>query len=159
VINLLAYKTNEAAVLSDLMISIFRVNARLLEKGDHLVAPLELTSARWQVLGAVALAATPLSTPQIAEAMGISRQGAQKQLNRMLDEGLFEVQANPRHLRSPLYALTEQGRHKFEQAMRLQSAWAANLAEGLSLNELESAVRLMNALYCRLDSPLPTQGA
>jgi DNA-binding MarR family transcriptional regulator len=158
VITLTTYKKIEAAILSDLMISIFRVNARLLEQGDHLVAPLQLTSARWQVLGAVALAATPLSTPQIAEAMGITRQGAQKQLNRMLAEGLFAVQVNPRHLRSPLYALTEQGRDKFEQAMRLQSAWADNLAEGLSLTELEDALRLMNTLYTRLNLPLPTQG-
>ena len=68
------------------------------------------------------------------------------------------MQANPRHLRSPLYALTELGREKFEQAMRLQSAWANNLAEGMSLTELEGALQLLNTLYNRLNLPLPSQG-
>lgn len=153
--HLTSHRKIEISILSDLIISIFRVNALLLERGDHLVAPLELTSARWQVLGAVALAATPLTTPQIAEAMGITRQGAQKQLNRMLEEGLFEVQANARKLRSPMYELTDMGRAKFEQAMQLQSAWAANLAKGLSRAELEVTLQLMNTLYTRLNSPLP----
>lgn len=153
-----SHRKIEVTILSDLIISIFRVNSLLLERGDHLVAPLQLTSARWQVLGAVALAATPLTTPQIAEAMGITRQGAQKQLNRMLEEGLFEVQANPRKLRSPMYALTDEGRTKFEQAMQLQSGWAANLAKGLSCAELEATLQLINILYTRLNSPLPTEG-
>ena len=151
-----ARKKVEVGILSDLIISIFRVNALLLERGDRLVEPLQLTSARWQVLGAVALAATPLTTPQIAEAMGITRQGAQKQLNRMVEEALFEVHANPRNLRSPLYALTDTGREKFEQAMQLQSAWAANLAKGLSRDELEASLQLMNGLYTRLNSLPPT---
>ena len=149
----------EAAVLSDIMITIFRVNARLLENGDHLVAPLQLTSARWQILGAVALAGKPLTTPQIAEAMGITRQGVQKQLNRMLDEGLFDIHQNPRHARSPLYALTEEGRQAFDKAKALQATWVNALAEGLELPELESAVRLLNTLYTRLNEPLPKQGA
>jgi DNA-binding MarR family transcriptional regulator len=149
----------KADVLSDIMINVFRVSACLLEKGDLLVAPLQLTSARWQVLGAVALAGKPLTTPQIAESMGVSRQGAQKQLNRMLEEGLFNIHQNPRHTRSPLYALTQVGRLAFDQAMMLQNVWVKTLAEGLELAELESALRLLNTLYARLNTPLPQQGA
>lgn len=154
-----SHRRIEAAVLSDIMITIFRVNARLLENGDHLVAPLQLTSGRWQVLGAVALAGKPLTTPKIAEAMGITRQGAQKQLNRMLDEGLFAIHQNPRHTRSPLYALTEEGRQAFEKAMALEAVWVNALADGLELPELESTLRLLNTLYTRLNTPLPKQGA
>ena len=154
--HLTSHRKIEVTILSDMIISIFRVNSLLLERGDHLVAPLQLTSARWQVLGAVALAATPLTTPQIADAMGITRQGAQKQLNRMLEEGLLEVQVNPRKLRSPMYALTDMGREKFEQAMQLQSAWAANLARGFSRADLEATLQLMNTLCTRLNSPMPT---
>lgn len=149
----------KAAVLSDIMLSIFRVNARLLENGDHLVAPLQLTSARWQILGAVALVGKPMTTPQIAEAMGITRQGAQKQLNRMLDEGLFAILQNPRHARSPLYALTNEGKQAFDSAMALHAVWVNKLVEGLELTELESTVRLLNILYTRLNTTLPDQGA
>jgi len=62
-----------------------------------------------------------LITPQIAEAMGITRQGALKQLNRTLGEGLFNIHQNPRHTRSPLYTLTEEGRQAFDKAMALQA--------------------------------------
>ena len=99
----------EAVILTEIMLTVFRVNGRLLEKGDQLVEPLNLTSARWQVLGAVALAGKPLSAPQIAEAMGMTRQGAQKQLNVLEQFGFFERSSNPRHQRSPLYDLTELG--------------------------------------------------
>ena len=147
------------AVLSDIMITVFRVNARLLQKGDELVAPLQLTSARWQVLGAVALAGTSLSAPQIGDAMGITRQGAQKQLNRMVEEGLFKVLPNPHHARSPLYELTVQGRRAFDQAMAREAVWAADLAQGLSLNELETALGFLQNLHARLNAPLPELGA
>ena len=61
--------TSKVSILTNIMLAIFRVNGRLLEKGDQMVEPLNLTSARWQVLGAVALAGKPLSAPQIAHAM------------------------------------------------------------------------------------------
>ena len=111
-----------AALLTEIMLAIFRVNGRLLERGDQLVEPLNLSSARWQVLGAVALAGKPLSAPQIAEAMGITRQGAQKQLNKLALDGFFEQCLNPRHQRSPLYALTELGSRAFAEAMALEAA-------------------------------------
>lgn len=143
-------------VVTDIMLTIFRLNSRLLEKGDKLVAPLELTSARWQVMGAVALAMRPLTVPQIADAMGVTRQGAQKQLNRLLDEGLFECQPNPRHERSPFYALTEKGMRQYAIAMELETQWAALLGERCALPDLESALNTLLLLHAQLHStPLP----
>lgn len=65
----------EAQTLTDIMLAIFRINGRLLAGGDALTAPLAMTSARWQALGAVALAAAPPSAPQIADAMGMTQIG------------------------------------------------------------------------------------
>lgn len=151
-----ARRTTAAEVLTELMLAVFRVNALLLDKGDELVAPLQLTSARWQVLGAIALAAQPLSAPQIAAAMGISRQGVQKQLNRALEEGLIELFGNPRHERSPLHELTETGRRAYEAAMALESAWAKALVQGLALADLQAALQLLNRFEARLAAtPVP----
>lgn len=149
----------EAAILTDIMLTVFRVNGRLLEKGDQLVEHLNLTSARWQVLGAVALAGKPLSAPQIAEAMGITRQGAQKQLNRLEEDGFFQQGSNPRHLRSPLYSLTAQGNRTFTKAMAQQAAWANGLVAGLSVQNLKKTLQTLDAVYERLDSPVPKKGA
>ncbi|MBW8066925.1 MAG: MarR family transcriptional regulator [Ferrovum sp.] len=148
----------EAVILTEIMLTVFRVNGRLLEKGDQLVEPLNLTSARWQVLGAVALAEKPLSAPQIAEAMGITRQGAQKQLNKLEEDGFFEQSLNPRHQRSPLYALTELGNCTFAKVMTLEAIWANGLVAGLPLQDLRKTLQTLNSIYKRLDSPVPRKG-
>ena len=148
----------KAAILTDIMLAVFRVNGRLLEKGDQMVEPLNLTSARWQVLGAVSLADKPLSAPQVAEAMGITRQGAQKQLNKLEEEGFLEQLPNPRHERSPLYSLTKRGNQAISATMSLQKTWADNLASNLSLQDLKNTLQTLNAVYERLDSPVPSKG-
>ena len=149
----------EAAILTEIMLTVFRVNGRLLEKGDQLVEPLNLTSARWQVLGPVALAGKPLSAPQIADAMGITRQGAQKQLNKLEEEGFLEQRQNPRHERSPLYALTELGNRTITQTMTLQKIWANGLVVGFPLQDLKKTLQTLNFIYERLDSPVPKKGS
>lgn len=151
--------TRAVAALTDIVLTVFRVNGRLLQKGDQLVTPLNLTSARWQVLGAVALAGKPLSAPQIAEAMGITRQGAQKQLNKLEEDGFCQPRPNPRHERSPLYALTARGRRTFVRAMALQAVWANGLVADLSLVALKKTLQTLIAIYERLDSPVPKKGA
>lgn len=142
----------KSRMLTDIMLTVFRLNARLLECGDQIVAPLGLSSARWQVLGAVALAGQALSVPQIAAAMGVTRQGAQKQVNRMVEEGLFEPRSNPRHERSPLYALTARGRRSYEAAMELHQHWVDALVDDSGRKELAAALGLLQKLYARLDT-------
>ena len=39
--------------LTDLVLEVFRLNGRMIASGDSLVAKIGLTSARWQVLGAI----------------------------------------------------------------------------------------------------------
>lgn len=149
--------TKSGDQLTAIILSIFRLNAELLEKGDRLVRPLALTSARWQVLGAIAIAGEPQTAPQIAAAMGITRQGVQKQLNFTIAEGLIELLDNPRHERSPLYALTVKGKNAYDAAMGLQRRWARSLGKGLSFTELDTTRQMLTLLENRLDStPLPS---
>jgi DNA-binding MarR family transcriptional regulator len=143
-------RTHAANLLTEVILTVFRTNGRLLASGDALVGPLGLTSARWQVLGAVALAEVPLTAPQIGAAMGITRQGAQKQIDLLVDEGLLEPQANPSHKRSPLYALTQRGQALYMQVDRAQARWANRLAEGISAQNLATTKRVLEQLLARL---------
>jgi len=138
--------------VTEIILIVFRLNARLLEQGDRLVQPLGLTSARWQVLGAIALAGEPQTAPQIAVSMGVTRQGVQKQLNLAVAEGLVEAHPNPRHQRSPLHALSATGQAAYDDAMALQRVWAKSLGQGLTLPELQSAKQALTALEHRLSS-------
>jgi DNA-binding MarR family transcriptional regulator len=148
----------KAAILTEIMLAVFRLHGRLLKKGDELVKPLNLTSARWQVMGAIALAGKPLTAPQIAEAMGTTRQGAQKQLNKMEKDGFFERCPNPYHQISPLYALTDMGIRSFSDAMALETVWADGLVTDLSLQRLHETLQTLNVIHEQLDSPVPKKG-
>ncbi len=142
----------QSGVLTEIMLEIFRLNSLLLEKGDQMVAPLGMSSARWQVLGALALSGGAMSCPQIAAAMGISRQGSQKQLNLAIKDQLLAVSGNPRNLRSPLYALTPRGQEAYRKAMGLQAVWSKALARGIALSDWQTTLSVLRELDARLQS-------
>jgi DNA-binding MarR family transcriptional regulator len=103
-------RTAEGDAATAVVLEIFRVNGLLLAGGNRLAAQEALTAARWQVLGAVALAGRPLTVPQIARRMGLTRQAVQETVNRLMAEALTEARDNLDHRRSPLIGLTELGR-------------------------------------------------
>ena len=139
-----------ADVLTDVILLVFRVNGQLLAAGDQLIRHLNLTSARWQMLGAIAIADAPRTAPQLAAAMGMTRQGAQKQLDLLVEGGLVMAQRNPRHARSPLYGLTRKGASVFAATERVQRPWAAQLARALPHADLHAAKRVLETLGDRL---------
>ena len=137
--------------LTGLILAIFRLNGRLLVTGDRLVAGLDLTSARWQVLGAVALAERPQPVAWLARNMGLNRQGVQRIVNEMRDDGLLEMEPNPHHRRAHLVVLTKRGKEAFEAATKLQVPWVNGLAEGIGLKELATTQRVVAELCERLE--------
>jgi DNA-binding MarR family transcriptional regulator len=146
-----------SAAITHLTLTLFRLNGALLAWGDRLVAPLGLTSARWQMLGALALAETPLTAPQIAAAMGVTRQGAQKQLNLLREQGLVALHANPAHRRSPLYQLTPQGEALYRQADHLWRAEASLLAQIIPPDATLISSATLETILTQLHTRLPTE--
>jgi len=145
-----------AVAVTQLVLSVFRLNGVLLQWGDQLVAPLGLTSARWQMLGAIALAGTPLTAPQVGEAMGVTRQGAQKQLNLLLEQGLAEAHPNPAHRRSPLYALTPQGLALYRKADAIWTAQAAELAALIPAAQSSTVTQTLQSMLRELQTVNPS---
>lgn len=139
-------------LVTDVILLVFRVNGQLLASGDRLVADLHLTSARWQMLGAVALSDSPRTAPRLAIQMGVTRQGAQKQLNLLLEEGLVSTKPNPGHARSALYVLTPKGSSIYAATERVQTTWAKQLARKLPISDLWAAKRLLEELSGRLST-------
>lgn len=138
--------------LTDLILETFRLNGALLACGDELVRDLDLTSARWQVLGAVALEGRPLTVAQIARRMGLSRQAVQRVANDLTAEGLATFLDNPDHKRAKLLALTEQGRSAYAEADARQIAWVNALGEGLDPSAVGQAVAIMRIIRDRCQS-------
>jgi DNA-binding MarR family transcriptional regulator len=136
---------------TELILEAFRFNGRLLLAGDKLVAALGLTSARWQVLGAIALSPAAEPVARLARNMGAHRQGVQRIVNELSEEGLVEFHANPHHRRANLVVLSARGREIYEQANRLQIPWINALSEGFEADDIARAAQVMQSLRQRLE--------
>lgn len=138
--------------LTDLILETFRTNGELLTAGDRLVADLNLTSARWQVLGAIGMAATALPVAHIARNMGLSRQAVQRLVNEMEAQDLVQFAPNPHHQRAKLVVMTALGQVTFGAAMERQGPWADALADGLGAAEIDAAFHVLRTIRARLQS-------
>jgi DNA-binding MarR family transcriptional regulator len=144
-------RTAAGEALTNLFLDLFRVTSLLLTAGDRLVAPLRLTSSRWQILGAITYAARPQPVAWLARDLGANRQNVQRIVNDLHNEGLVAFEVNPHHRRAQLVVLTDKGRRTFEAAMELQAPWVNDLSDGLPVKDIETVHRLVTALRKKLE--------
>lgn len=137
---------------TELVLDVFKVNGLLLAAGDDLAGHEGLTSARWQVLGAIALAGQPLPVPRIARQMGLTRQSVQASVNRLVADGMLTGRPNDEHSRSPLFDLSDRGAEAYRRLTVAQERWISELVAGLSPDDLRTASRVLRALSKRLGS-------
>jgi DNA-binding MarR family transcriptional regulator len=145
-------RTLDGEAATEVILATFRANGLLLGAGDLLAQGEGLTSARWQVLGAVALAERPLTVPQIARRMGLTRQSVHATVRRLVSSGLVQLAPNADHQRSPLVRLTELGQARYQAMERRQAAWVNRLARGLEHSDLKITARVLGELCRRLDA-------
>ena len=144
-------RTPAGEALTGLILDLFRANSLLLTAGDRLVTSLGLTSARWQILGAIADAERPEPVAWLARNLGANRQNVQRIVNDLHTEGLVAFKANPHHRRAQLVVLTDKGRQAFDAAMRLQAPWVNGLSDGLAVKDIETTRNVMRTLRRKLE--------
>ena len=145
-------RTPAGDALTSAILDLFRLNSLLLTAGDRLVAQLGLTSARWQILGAIVNAEHAQPVAWLARDLGANRQNVQRIINDLHEDGLVTFETNPHHRRAQLVVLTDKGRQTFEAATRLQIPWVNNLSDGLLVKDIETVRRVMAALRNKLES-------
>jgi len=143
-------RTPAGEAMTDLMLDLFRFNSAVLTAGDRLVAPLGLTSARWQILGAIVAAGRAQPVAWLARDLGANRQNVQRIINDLHEDGLVVFEPNPHHRRAQNVVMTEKGRRAFDSAMELQAPWINKLSDGLSLSDLVTVRRVITALKAKL---------
>jgi len=146
-------KPSKSGTLTDLVLEIFRLNGLLIAAGDALVEETGLTSARWQVVGAIALQQGRAPVAHIANAMGLSRQAVQRIADELEKTGIVEFRDNPHHKRAKLVTLTAKGHALNEAAMRLQKPWVAALGAGIDHTALQATLTVLTELRARLEQP------
>ena len=142
--------TKAGNAFTELILETFRFNGRLLNAGDRLTKPFKLSSARWQVLGAIV--EKPLSVAQIARNMGLTRQSVQRLADNLEKAGFVEYAPNPDHGRAKLVGLNEKSQRAMKALTQSQIRWANEIATSASSGEIESAQGLMRKLRQRLEA-------
>ena len=135
----------------DLVLSLFRLNGLLIAEGDNMTEALGLTSARWKVIGVIALSNSGLTVPGIARVLGQSRQAVQRITDVMVTDGLLSYETNPKHKRSVLVVLTEEGKTAYQALRDVQDPWAIESTEDISIEDLDAGLRLMRRLIQKFD--------
>ena len=143
-------QTRAARLFTELLIEVFRLNGQLLATGDRLTADLGLTSARWQVLGAVEQEVATVS--QIARSMGLQRQSVQRLVDILSEEGIVECLPNPSHRRAKLVRVTASGRRVLEAVNGRQVEWSNRVTRGASAQTLAAALATLRDLRGRLET-------
>ncbi|MEM7558724.1 MAG: MarR family transcriptional regulator [Planctomycetota bacterium] len=133
-------------LFTELVLEIFKLNGLLLSEGDRIAGKFELSSARWKVLGAVAINGRPMTVAQIGRHMGQARQSVQRIANEMADSGYFDWADNPNDKRAKLLKLTAKGRRVYKNLESEQAPWANDAANGISEKELNSALNVTRCL-------------
>jgi len=113
--------------------------------GDALHADLGISTGMRGVM--VSLAASDGRTvPDLARERPVSRQHIQVLVNELVAGGLAQVLPNPSHRRSPLIALTDEGRRRLRTLLDRERALLAATAPAVSATDLAGAVRVFDEL-------------
>lgn len=143
---------SKAEALTELVLTMFRVNNLTLAWGDRLVSPLGLTSARWQILGAIVQSDRPQPVAWLARDLGANRQNVQRIMNDLKNDGLVSFAPNPHHKRAQLVVLTPKGQQTYEAAISLYNPLVEALAEGLPAEDIGAAQLVLSALRTKLET-------
>jgi DNA-binding MarR family transcriptional regulator len=139
----------QGQAFSELAIEVFRLNRQLLEAGDQLTEPVELTSARWQVLGVVEHG--PIPVAHVARLMGLTRQSVQQSADALEADQLISYSPNPHHRRAKLMILTPKGREILDYVQQRHAAWANQVSADLALEDIRAAVALLQRARASLE--------
>jgi DNA-binding MarR family transcriptional regulator len=144
-------QTPEGQVFSDLIVNIFKLSGLLVAEGDRLTKGMGLTSARWKVLGALALSDKPMTVAQIARSMGQTRQGVQRIADVMAKEEIVHYQDNPHHKRAKLVLLTPKGKKIYSMLEEIQVPWANTVIADIDPKDMKTTLHVLHQIIQQLD--------
>ncbi len=142
--------TPAGTALTDVILTTFRLNARLTDAAQGMAGAGQLTAAWWQVIGGVL--DEPRSVAEIARRMGMTRQGVQRVADLLVERELAEYRENPAHRRAKLLACTEAGYWAVRRISLVQQPWAERVGHAVGTDELLHALTVMQRLIEILDA-------
>lgn len=123
------------------VVSVMRAEQIFLRRANEILRPLDLTFARYQVLGMLRWAG-PLTLGAVGHRLWITPATVTSAIGRLEAAGLSKRLTHPTDARATLVETTPKGRRVFDRAVELLNAGLFGTVE-LSPHELEQLVALI----------------
>jgi DNA-binding MarR family transcriptional regulator len=144
-------ETRPMALLPLVVADIYELAGRFRNEGETIAATVGQTQARWQVMSAASGA--PLTVPQIARRLGVTRQNVQRIADVLVGENWATFETNPDHRNAPHLVLNARGQSALAQLGRAAAVSHAELGRrlaGVDVGAIHSGLRrLMEAMNDR----------
>lgn len=137
-------RTEAGDVVTDIVLRTFRLNGQFLAAAERIARGVGLTAAWWQVLGSVL--DNPLTVAEIGRQMGLSRQAVQRIADLLVERDMAEYVPNPAHRRAKLLRPTENGWDAIRGLRPDQHAWANEITESFTADELRQTLDIIERL-------------
>ncbi|HWE30774.1 MAG TPA: MarR family winged helix-turn-helix transcriptional regulator [Polyangia bacterium] len=129
----------------DLVESVRAMFFALRTVSERLLADLDCTAAERGVLQEIERLG-PQTVPALALARGITRQAMQRTIEGLLARQRLSEEDNPRHVRSPLLALTPVGKRLLTDIRARERRLLASTELPVSAAELQRTTRVLDEL-------------
>ena len=138
-----------AALVPLILADIFELAGRFRASGEEIASRVGQTQARWQVMSAASVG--PLTVPQVARRLGVSRQNVQRIANQLVNEGWAAFETNPDHRGSPHLVLNQRGQAALAQLTETALGSHVELARRLGGTELGALHHALRRLIAAVD--------
>jgi DNA-binding MarR family transcriptional regulator len=142
--------TPKGKVYRQILGELFRLRAVMLDSAEHLAEAAGLTSARWQILGAIE--ETPAPVAHVARALGLTRQAVQETADAMERDGLITFLENPDHKRARLMSPTPKARKALDYLRPRQMLFANLMGAPHSLEALRATLDVLEKSRATIES-------
>ncbi len=141
---------------SQFAVNIFAVNDLLMRTGENIAKPTGQTSARWQVLGRLALASQTVA--DMARDMNHARQGVQRLANALVREGLIMYKDHPTDQRTKLLEITPKGFEVLTVIYARQVEWSGGIMAKIDSAQLAKTTSALEAIARVLEDDMKHKG-
>lgn len=137
-----------------------RLNRRMNVAYGRQVAALGISNAEWEVLKTLVLSGTPyrLGPGDLAKRLGLTPAAMTHRIDRMAAEGLVTRDRDESNRVRVIVELTDEGRAKWLEAMRMATAFEEDLLQDLSAEERGVLGEMLIRLLRRVEQAQPDAG-
>ncbi|MCC3772390.1 MarR family winged helix-turn-helix transcriptional regulator [Streptomyces sp. UNOC14_S4] len=140
--------------------ALSRLNRRMNVAYGRQTAELGLSNAEFEVLKALVLAGDPyvMGPGDLAKRLGLTPAAMTHRIDRMVAEGLVTRERDENNRVRVIVGITEEGRAKWLEAMRMASVFEEELLQDLSGEERGRLGEMLTRLLRRVERAQPDAG-